>query len=285
MKASTLFAIVIALLLGLGAAAGARYAGLFKEKAPPPPEAARPAIKVLVPVTTLYEDTAVTSNFLKVRDLRPEERQDYEVNKDRYLPANPHAAHLLIANRTIPADRPLQRADFKDAVLPDSVPQRLAPGMRGVNLAVEKDRAGGGTIRVGDYVDVFLTTIVKPPGNAPGALRTACLARACKVIMKRNNPWPVVTPLPDDKPVHFTLQANPYRAALVEHAQQVGEISLIPIPAPTRKSDSAPFSDPTSREYADEDSRVDALTRGDLVVGTADLERVFDLPEPTIPPV
>ena len=31
---------------------------------------------------------------------------------------------------------------------------------------------------------------------------------------------------PDDKPMNFTLQANPYRAALIEYAQTHGQLSL-----------------------------------------------------------
>src|SRR5437763_347481 len=131
MKASTLFAIVVALLLGLGAAATARYTGLFKEKTVPPPEPPKPVAKVLVPITT-------------------------------------------------------------------------------------------------------------PNGGAP-SLRTACLARGCKVVMKRNNPWPVLAPAKEEGPMHFALQANPYRAALIEHARQVGALSLQPVPGPSRKAGSGSF--------------------------------------------
>jgi hypothetical protein len=47
------------------------------------------------------------------------------------------------------------------------------------------------------------------------------------------------------------------------------------------------FSDPDSREYRDEDARVTSFNAGELAVGEADLERIFNLKPmaPKVPPI
>ena len=97
MRASTLFAITLSLLLGLGAVAGARYAGLFDKKEAPVPVDKPTVIKVLVTNSTLYESIAVTPSMVKVRDkqLVGEEERRYKEDPGkfmaRYIPARARA--------------------------------------------------------------------------------------------------------------------------------------------------------------------------------------------------
>jgi hypothetical protein len=154
----------------------------------------------------------------------------------------------------------------------------LEKNTRAVNVSVPKDKAAGGAIRTGEYVDVLLTTRVWNPATERDEMRTAVIARACKVIMKRNNPWTVLATDPDDKPLNFTLQANLYRAALIEFAQTYGQLSLQPVVKPERNGTS--WSDPTSKEYANEDQRIEEVARGELTIGDKDLVRIFQLPPP-----
>jgi len=99
--------------------------------------------------------------------------------------------------------------------------------------------------------------------------------------------------LPEGRPINFTLQANPYRAALIEFAQTKGDLSLALTPtarqvrADKDKSGTPVFSDPDSKEYKDEDTRIASLNAGDLTVGDGDLERIFNLkpPPPKTPPI
>src|SRR5262249_61912271 len=100
---------------------------------------------------------------------------------------------------------------------PEPLSQRLLPSMRAVNLSLTKEHSGGGLIQVGEWVDVVLTSSVESDGAA--STRTATIAHNVRVIAKRNVLWPVFAPLTDDKPVHFTVEANPYRAALIEFAK------------------------------------------------------------------
>src|SRR5687768_13752303 len=76
MKASTVFALALALLIGLAAAAGAKYAGLFNKKVEAAPLVQPPVPNyALVPRLNLYEDVTVTQEQVAPRPLRPEEEQ------------------------------------------------------------------------------------------------------------------------------------------------------------------------------------------------------------------
>src|SRR4051812_47442464 len=85
MRASTLFAVILSLLIGLGAAAGARHFGLFDKPTTPPPEPVvvvkEAPTKVLVSGANLFEGVYVTANQVKVRELRPDEKEFYNANK------------------------------------------------------------------------------------------------------------------------------------------------------------------------------------------------------------
>jgi hypothetical protein len=132
-------------------------------------------------------------------------------------------------------------------------------------------------------------------GGGELSTRTACLARSLRVIVKRNNLWTALGAVSENQPVHFTLEANPYRAALLEFAKQKGELTLIPTSAPKESVTGirpaggiipASQSDLDSKEYRDEDIRVAAINRGELVVGETDLERIFNLQRPDrVPPL
>ena len=74
MRASTVFALALALLIGLAAAAGAKYAGLFDKKVqaaelPPPLQ------KILVAKLNLFEDMTVTADQVMVRELTADEQE------------------------------------------------------------------------------------------------------------------------------------------------------------------------------------------------------------------
>jgi Flp pilus assembly protein CpaB len=298
MKASTLLAVTIALFLALGVAIGARQMGLFAQSSQPAPPP--PIIKVLVARANLYEGVAITSKQVAVRDLRDDEKEFYNKNRDKFMPASTEAALLRIPNRNIEADSVLLKTDLVDLAYPDGVPVRLAPGTRAVNVSVPKEQAAGGLIAKGDYVDVWLTSIVCDGNDCSKASTLgAYIARNLKVVVKRNNLWTTLRPNPDNVPVSFTLEANPYRAALIEFAMTKGSITLLPSSAPRREtggvapaSTEAPrsFSIPDSREYRDEDERIDKLLKGEISITNGDLERIFNLrpivrPQPGPPPV
>lgn len=288
MKASSLFAVTVAALLGLGAVAGAKYAGLFdrveiKQEQPP-------AIKILVARDNLFEGITISSSQVMVRDIRPEEMAAYQQNKEKYMPAMVAAAHMRVAAQNIMADTPLLREYFQDQELPADLTTKMSRYMRAVNVALPKERCGGGLLRVGEYVDIFLTSQIAGANDTPPVIQTACIARGVKIIVKRNSLWSTLVSQPGDIPINFTLMANPYRAALIEFAKTAGNLTMMPVPVPpeeqaARNSQARPtFSDINSAEYRDEDERVSRLERGELVVGSRDLERIFKLEPIPVPP-
>ena len=103
------------------------------------------------------------------------------------------------------------------------------------------------------------------------------------MISKRSG-WSRIRKADDRFP--FSLEANPYRAALIKFAQDKGEISLTPIygrpcvekivdepgtPTPRK------FSDEASEDYRDEDIRVKEFLTGDYRVGDEDINHILKI--------
>jgi Flp pilus assembly protein CpaB len=287
MRASTLFAITAAVFLGLAVVAAAKYSGIFSPKAkePPPPKV---PLKVLVAAKNLFENMTILPGDVRVRDMSDEEEAAYKEHREKYLPPKVDAGIMRVLIHSVEADQPILREYLEDINLPQSLNRRLSsPSMRAVNISVPIDRADGGLIQRGEYVDVYLTTRVSVVGKPETSItETAAIARNLKVIVKRNMLWNALAAVDPKKPIDYTLEANPYRAALIEFARTKGELSLVTtaIPqesmgftSPTRSVVSASQSDPTSKEYQDEDKRVAEFVNGERPVGDADLERIFNL--------
>lgn len=298
MRASTLFALTLALLTGLAALVGARMTGLIGKADPP-----RKEVQVLVAGRNLFPGDMIEASHVKLRALRVDELEQYDANKKKYLPAVPQAAAMRVTKRAIEADTPILRDDLQDMVKPEPLHLRLLPNMRAVNLSVPKDQSAGGLIQVGEWVDVYLTTAVSLDDSKDKEVtKTAAIAHRLRVIAKRNALWNVFSALPEGKPVQFTLEANPYRAGLIEYARARGTLTLSPVSAVEQReleekrgklfnNGSVAAVLPVSfvdvklqGDYQNEESRVDGVSRGEYAIGTADLARIFELQTPA-PPV
>jgi Flp pilus assembly protein CpaB len=250
-------------------------------KAPAQQRSQEPVL-VLVANTDFYPNIALSSADVRVRELTAEERSGgfYEENKGKFLPPNIAAANMRIPSQKIKADAVLMREHFRDE-LADAAVIRMKNGMRAVNVMVPKERAAGGVIQLGEYVNVLLTCrIPKPDGNT--MVETAEIGRDCRVILKRPSLYPTTGSDPAGRAIPWGLEANPYRAALIDFAQCKGEITLEPIAkvnsdALTAKRELG-FGDVTSEEYRDEDIRVNKVIRGDYAIGYDDLARIFKIP-------
>jgi Flp pilus assembly protein CpaB len=288
-----MFALTLALLSGLGAVVAARYAGWLGKPAP----AKEPEIQVLVAARNLFPGDLIDASYVKTRALKAEEKAEYEKDKQQYLPPVPGAASLRVANKPIEADSPILRKDLKEMAKPEPLHQRLLPNMRAVNVSVQKDQSAGGLIQVGEWVDVYLTSTITQ--GEKEITKTAPVAQSLRVIAKRNALWVVFAALPENKPVQFTLEANPYRAGLIEFSKTKGNLTLVPLSAAEQRvledrrgrllAGNNPrllpisFAPATSTEANGEDGRVDAFNRGEYSIGSADLVRIFDLTTPPPP--
>lgn len=288
MKASTLFGITLAVLLGLGAVVAAKLMGVFRKDDPLAPPNGEPP-KILIAKRNLYVGVAITPDQVQVRPLQRDELPHYQQNKEKYLPPFIDAALVRIPNRNIEAGTPLLKEDLQDLTRPEGYGLKLKSGMLGVHVAVPKERCAGGLIQVGERVNVLMTCTIAHSSGGPPTTRSAYIARNLRVVFKRSNLVVVQAPLPADQPVDYDLEANPYRTALIQYAQSQGQLSLMPAPdlPDARGSVGEEVRPPDGVEYRDEEQRIEAVNSGELVVGEADLERIFKLkpPPPPKPPV
>lgn len=299
MRASTMFALIVAVLVGLGAAVAAKATGVFSKAEPkkePPP------IMVLAAANNIFEGSMIQPVDVRVRPATSQEAE--QLRRGELLPAMVQAATKRFAKMSIPTDAPIRKEYLEDLAAPTELRARVAPGMRAVNLAIPKHHAAGGLINVGDWVDIQLmaaieTPAVPLPGGAAAAGSTtaqaAIITRAARVIAKRNSLWPVNTPLGPDCPVNFTLETNPYRAALIEFAKDKGTIVLMPVgdadkralearrnenmsqPVSLNPVMPASYNIAESNEYREEDKRVNNFLNGNYVISEGDLVRIFQL--------
>ncbi|MFT3879763.1 MAG: RcpC/CpaB family pilus assembly protein [Gemmatales bacterium] len=299
MRASTMFAVIVAVLVGLGAAVAAKATGVFNrteaKKEPPP-------IMVLAAANNIFEGSMIQQADVRVRPATPPEVE--QLRRGELLPPLVQAATKRFAKLSIPTDAPIRKEFLEDLAPPTELRARVAPGMRAVNMAIPKHHAAGGLINVGDWVDIQLMAAIDSPavplpGGAAAAggttAQAAIITRAARVIAKRNSLWPVQTPLGPDCPVNFTLETNPYRAALIEFSKDKGTIVLLPVGdqdkkvlearrneimnpgANTNGILNASYTMADSNEYREEDKRVGSFLGGNYVISEGDLVRIFQL--------
>ncbi len=304
MRASTMFALIVAVLVGLGAAVAAKATGLFNK---PEPKKEPPPIMVLAAANNIFEGNMLQPTDVRVRPATPQEVE--QLRRGELLPPLVQAAVKRFAKIGIPADAAMRKEYLEDLTAPTELRARVAPGMRAVNLAIPKHHAAGGLINVGDWVDIQLMAAIEAPavplpGGAAAAggttAQAAILVRGARVVAKRNSIWPVNTPLGPDCPVNFTLETNPYRAALIEFAKDKGTLVLLPVGDADKRALEAKRNDslsnsattvmpvsygmPESHEYKDEDRRVNNFLQGNYVISEGDLVRIFQLKYVPPPP-
>lgn len=294
MRSSTMFALLAAVVLGLGVAVTVKATGLLN-RAEPKKEA--PPTLVLATAINVFEGYCLQSADVRLRPIRPDELRAFQ--NGELLPAMTQAAVRRFAKVNIPADTALRRDLLEDMTAPPTLKERISPGMEATNVAVPKVHCAGGMISVGDWVNVQLVSeIVNGDGQSTTA--TALIARNVRVIAKRNSLWPVTAPLAFDAPVNFTLECNPYRAALINYVRDKGMLMLSPISDSDKQALEArrhevmsqpriqpvSYNLPESPEFRDEDVRVAAFLQGNYAVGEGDLMRLFQVRyiEPPAPP-
>lgn len=269
MRASTLFGLTIAILIGMAVVFGVKSAGFFDRKAPPPAPPDRP--RILVAAKNMFEGIHASEHDVTIRPVEDHEMDQFIKNRHKYMPVVPAAVNLREIARNIPANEPLLKEHFKDLVLPGSFNEVLDPMHRAVNLQLPKERAGGGIIRKNDMVDVYLTTTVCADPNCRHPMTlTAPIALGLKVVYKRDSIFNQMRPV-GDGPVSLTLQARPYRAALIEFAKNKGMITVVPT-GPDNKKKAFVFVN----EGKDEERRDIEQLQGQPI-SDHDLEEIFRL--------
>ena len=297
MRPSTLIAILIAVVLGLVGVTAARLLNLFGS---PPAE---PSHSVLAANQNIVKGALIETRQVKVRPLRGSELEAYRRDPTGYLPPLETAIYLRIARENILADSPIRSDQLEPFENPEGVPERLAPNMKPVNLAVKLDDSSGGLLRVGDWVNVMMTSLITGP-NLKDSPRQVTIIPAARIILKRNTLRPIYTALPSDKPVPFTIETNSHRASLTEFARDKGDFSLVALPevegkrleaarqaaiVAAQSADPSPtptlvsFVDPRSEAYRKELRFVGDFEAKEGPIGGANLEELFGLTYPPPP--
>jgi len=287
MRASTIFALCLALLVGLAAAVVNRVVN-HKPVQAPEVKAAPP--QVLVAGRNIFAGDLIQPSWVKVRPMRPEEEASLGKQKDLLLPPVAEAVYLRVALANMRADEPILKDHLQEFAKPDALSKRLLPNARAVGVAVAKDRCAGGLIQVGEWVDVLLTSVIDHGEGSPVSTQTAVICPRVRVLAKRNQLWPVFQPISEED-VQFTLELNPYRASLIEFAKTKGALSLVPVSSTeqsrleTRRKEMVDQG-ATGRlvslskdggEDAEEERRVSKVVAGESSVGQDDLARIFAL--------
>ena len=284
MKASTLFGLTFALLMGLGVVVAARVTGFLDTKPTVVEEKKTNGLPMLIAARNLFRGVAALEFDAKVRPMTEQDHAMYDKYRDKMLAPIPSAVEYRVLKVNVPAGVPLMEDMFEPQALPDGVSIRLAPGMRAVNVVLDRPRVAGGLAQKGEFVDVLLTATIRQNGGlsrdtAPMAPFTASaiIARKLKIVAKRDTLYTLNVGNPADKPMSFTLEANPYRSALIEYAKSRGYLTLELLAPTNLANEREPMVDPDSKEYRDEDKRVREFMNNEHTITDADLERIFNL--------
>lgn len=293
MRASTLFALAAAVLIGLGVAVAAKMSGYFNRAEV---VVKRPDTLVLVANHNLFANDLIDNSGVRVRPIKDSEIEHYNKHKEQYLPAVPAAAILRVTKANITADSVITSDLLKEMVKPAPLNERLLPDTRAVNISLSKERSAGGNIQVGEWVDVYLTSQIS--GDGQTTTRTAAIAPSVRLIAKRDSLWPVYAPLPKDKPVEYTLEVNSYRAGMIEFSRTKGQLSMSPLPAGEQKKLEAGRNERLAAskngepmamapEEEEETRLVQAVEKKELIISDEDLVKLFGVTveqKPTAPP-
>lgn len=239
MRASTIFFLIIAILLGLTGIVVARAMGWFERRPDqPPPVAKAPETRqVLVADTNIYKGQTIKFTFVKVKAISQEEYEKEQRLGRNLLPGNVNAINRCIAARNIHAETILREEDIIRPEGGRSIETLLIPGARAVQVSVRMNHSAGCAFGLGDYVDVMLTTVVGDAvSEGQPITRSAIIARNLKVLGKQGSLYPISKTLAVDKcPCIYLLEANPYRAGLIEYSKEKGIISLLPASSPEQQ--------------------------------------------------
>jgi Flp pilus assembly protein CpaB len=157
-------------------------------------------IVVLVARADLSAGISIFPGDVCVRELRPEERDQFNRKRASALPPDESAANWLVPRMDIRAESVLLRTDFLDGSF-NPASRRLEAGMTAV--AVEISGSVARFIRANDQVDVW---------RAESSARMACLDHNARVIMKRQ----ITSDPMRANAFSFVLQVHSDRARLIE---------------------------------------------------------------------
>jgi Flp pilus assembly protein CpaB len=218
-NASTVFAVILAILAGLIFAWVFKVAFLDRKPQPKPAEEKR--IPLTVAAVNIPDKTRVTPGMIKTIRLTQEEYDQ------RLAAARVDRRTVLVGNQpvdrttvtVIKAEEPMFEGQFEEFTYPVPVSKLLAPGKQSVMVEVPANTT---MVQKGDLVDVMCSLSNERPVFGPaGSSATATLAKAVRVIARFHTTATAARP-PAGNSWPYTLEVEPWQAAAIELARQIG---------------------------------------------------------------
>jgi Flp pilus assembly protein CpaB len=218
-NASTVFAVVLAILAGLIFAWVFKVAFLDRKPAPRPPEEKK--VTMTVAAFNIPDKTLVTPNMVKTIRLTQDEYNERLANskldKRTVLTGNQPVGRTTITS--VRAEEPMYEGQFEELTYPVPVSSLLAPGKQSVIIEVPAETT---MVQRGDYVDVMCSLQNDKPVFGPsGSSATAILAKGRKVIARFHTTATASRP-PAGNIWPYTLEVEPWQAAAIELARKIG---------------------------------------------------------------
>lgn len=218
-NASTVFAVILAILAGLIFAWVFKVAFLDRKPQPKPQEEKR--IPVTVAAVNIPDKTLITQSMVKTIRLTQEER-DQLLARTKNDPRSVLTGNQPVGRTTVTpirAEEPMFESQFEELAYPRPVSEFLAPGKQSVIIEVPANTT---MVQRGDLVDVMCSLSNEKPVFGPaGASATAVLAKARKVIARFHTTATAGRPPAGDM-WPYTLEVEPWQAAAIELARKIG---------------------------------------------------------------
>jgi Flp pilus assembly protein CpaB len=176
--------------------------------------------------------------------------------------------------KAVKAEEPIYEDQVEPLVYPKPVSDLLTPGkaVRAIVIAVP---ANATMVQVGDRVDVLCTLDHNSPLAKDAGTTTAVIAKNLKVIARFNSTRTAAQPDPRSPTRTYTLEATPYRAALMELAKNYGGTFNLTV-SPRQPSEEG-GSIAAVADMSSDDPQTDRVT-------VEDLAKVFGIKPPEPPP-
>jgi len=217
-NAGTVFAVTAAIVAGLAIAWGVKVFILDRKPAPPPKD--EPKYTLTVAAVNILPRTEILPSMVKTIQVP---KADFDKAQQTAQGAGTELLKGTPVGRTtvkaIYAEDPIQKNQFEALDYPPPVASLIGEGKTSVIVAAP---AASTMLQVGDACDVLCTIANDSPVFGPsGSGATAKLAKNLKVVARFGTTRTAALPPPGPNRT-YTLEADPWQAAVIELAKSMG---------------------------------------------------------------
>ena len=172
MRASTMFFLIIAILLGLTGIVIAKSMGVFdKKETPPTAPTAQKTYKVLAATNNIYNGQTIMFSFVCVRTVKQDEYDKLVAAGKDLLPANVNAINRRVAAHNIQAEHIMREHDLRPIAEGEiALDKLLIPGARAVRVDVLRENSAAAC---SSWATMSTCSSTPSPATPPPAARSA----------------------------------------------------------------------------------------------------------------